>query len=89
MKEKFKPGTMIYPVPAVLISCGDTENEYNIFTASWVGTVCTNPPMCYVSIRPERYSYAIIKRTGEFVINLTNEDLAFARLVRNQVGQGP
>jgi flavin reductase (DIM6/NTAB) family NADH-FMN oxidoreductase RutF len=78
MKEKFKPGTMIYPVPAVLISCGDTENEYNIFTASWVGTVCTNPPMCYVSIRPERYSYAIIKRTGEFVINLTNEDLAFA-----------
>ncbi|MBO4805258.1 MAG: flavin reductase family protein [Paludibacteraceae bacterium] len=78
MKHTFKPGTLIYPVPAALISCGKEESEYNIFTASWVGTICTNPPMCYVSIRPERYSYDIIKRNGTFVINLTNEELARA-----------
>ena len=74
----WKPGNMIYPLPAALISCGDTEKNYNIITVSWVGTVCTNPPMCYISVRPERHSYEIIKRTGEFVINLTNEELAFA-----------
>ncbi len=78
MKEQFKPGTMIYPVPAAMISCGSCEEEYNIFTASWTGTVCTDPPMCYVSIRPSRHSYDIIKRNGEFVINLTNEALARA-----------
>ena len=74
----WKPGTMIYPLPAIMVSCGETEEEYNIVTVSWVGTICTNPPMCYVSIRPERHSHEIIKRTGEFVINLTNEDLAYA-----------
>ena len=74
----WKPGTMIYPLPAVMISCGETEEEYNILTVSWVGTICTNPPMCYISVRPERHSYEIIKRTGEFVINLTNEELAYA-----------
>lgn len=78
MKRKFKPGTMVYPVPAALISCGADEEERNIFTASWVGTICTNPPMCYVSIRPERHSYCIIKKNMEFVINLTNEELARA-----------
>ncbi len=78
MKHTFKPGTMIYPVPAVMISCGKTDEEFNIFTASWVGTVCTNPPMCYVSIRPERYSYPIIKKNMEFVINLTGEEISFA-----------
>lgn len=78
MKQDWKPGTMIYPVPAAMISCGGTPDEYNIFTASWVGTICTNPPMCYVSIRPERHSYEIIKRTMEFVINITTEELAFA-----------
>ncbi len=77
-KVAWKPGTMIYPLPAVMISCGETEEEYNIITVSWVGTVCTNPPMCYISVRPERHSYEIIKRTGEFVINLTNEKLARA-----------
>ena len=77
-KVKWKPGTMIYPLPAVMISCGETEEEYNIITISWVGTVCTNPPMCSISVRPERHSYEIIKRTGEFVINLTNENLARA-----------
>ena len=77
-RVRWKPGTMIYPLPAVMISCGETEEEYNILTVSWVGTICTNPPMCYISIRPERHSYEIIKRTGEFVINLTNEELARA-----------
>ena len=67
MKKSFKPGTMIYPLPAVLVSCGATSQEYNVMTASWTGTVCSNPPMCYVSIRPERYSYDIIKRNGCFV----------------------
>ncbi|NDV67823.1 flavin reductase family protein [Dysgonomonas sp. 25] len=78
MKQDWKPGNMIYPLPAAMISCGSSEEDYNIFTASWVGTICTNPPMCYVSIRPERHSYEIIKRTMEFVINLTTEELAHA-----------
>ncbi len=78
MKVTFKPGTMLYPLPAALISCGKEESEYNIFTASWVGTLCSDPPMCYVSIRPQRHSYDIIKRNKEFVINLTNEALARA-----------
>lgn len=77
-RVSWKPGTMIYPLPAVMISCGETEDEYNIITISWTGTICSNPPMCYISVRPERHSYEIIKRTGEFVINLTNEDLARA-----------
>ena len=78
MKQSWKPGTMIYPVPAVLVSCGATPEEYNLFTVAWTGTVCTNPPMCYISVRPERHSYEIIKRTGEFVINLTNSRLSRA-----------
>jgi flavin reductase (DIM6/NTAB) family NADH-FMN oxidoreductase RutF len=69
---------MIYPLPAVMISCGSEPAEYNILTASWVGTLCTNPPMCYISIRPERYSHPILKKNMEFVINLTTESLAFA-----------
>lgn len=77
MKQDWKPGNMIYPLPAAMISCGNLEGNYNIFTASWVGTICTNPPMCYVSIRPERYSYEIIRKTMEFVINLTTEELAY------------
>lgn len=78
MKKSYKPGTMIYPLPAVLVSCGATPEEYNVLTVSWTGTICSNPPMCYVSIRPERYSYDIIKRNGCFVINLTNKELAKA-----------
>ena len=77
-KQQWKPGTLIYPLPAVLISCGETEEEYNMLTVAWVGTICTNPAMCYISIRPERHSYDIIKRTKSFVINLTNEDMARA-----------
>ena len=69
---------MVYPLPAVMVSCGASPEEYNIMTAAWVGTICSEPPMCYVSIRPERHSYEIIKRTGEFVINLTTEALAEA-----------
>lgn len=78
MKHNWKPGTMIYPLPAVMISCGRTPEEYNIFTVAWVGTICTNPPMCYISIRPERHSYNIIKENMEFVINLTTSQTAFA-----------
>jgi flavin reductase (DIM6/NTAB) family NADH-FMN oxidoreductase RutF len=76
-KVEFKPGTMLNPVPAVMVSCGD-EKEKNIITIAWTGIVNTNPPMTYVSVRKERHSHDIIKRTGEFVINLTTEDLAFA-----------
>jgi len=78
MKQDWKPGNLIYPLPAVMISCGSTEDEYNIITISWVGTICTNPPMCYISVRPERHSYDIIKRNMEFVINITTEKLAEA-----------
>lgn len=77
-KVNWKPGTLIYPLPAALISCGSSTEDYNLFTVSWMGTICSNPPMCYISVRKERHSYNLIKESGEFVINLTNEDLAFA-----------
>ena len=69
---------MIYPLPAVLVSCGSSEEEYNVFTASWTGTICSDPAMCYVSIRPERYSHGIVMRHMEFTINLTTAQLARA-----------
>ena len=78
MKQDWKPGTMIYPLPAILVSCGSTAEEYNLITVAWTGSLCTNPPMCYISVRPERHSYAIIKKNMEFVLNLTTEDMAFA-----------
>ena len=78
MKQDWKPGTMIYPLPAILVSCGSTVEEYNLITVAWTGTLCTNPPMCYISVRLERHSYAIIKKNMEFVLNLTTEDMAFA-----------
>ena len=78
MKKDWKPGTMIYPLPAVLVSCGATPEEYNLLTIAWTGTICSNPPMCYISVRPERHSYGIIKRCGCFVINLTTRNLARA-----------
>lgn len=77
-KQDWKPGTMIYPLPAVMVSCGNSSDGYNITTVSWTGTICTNPPMCYISLRPERHSYDIIKRNLEFVINVTTKDLSFA-----------
>lgn len=61
-----------------MVTCGDCEDNYNILTVAWTGTICTDPPMCYVSIRKERHSYDLVKRTGEFVINLTTETLAAA-----------
>ncbi len=78
MKQSWKPGTMIYPLPAVMISCGSEESEHNILTISWTGTICTNPALCYISVRPERHSYSIIKKNMEFVINLTTRELAYA-----------
>jgi flavin reductase (DIM6/NTAB) family NADH-FMN oxidoreductase RutF len=77
-KVLWKPGTMIYPLPAVMVSCGSTPDEYNIITISWTGTICTDPAMCYISVRPGRHSYEIIKRNGDFVINLTTKALAYA-----------
>lgn len=72
----WKPGTFIYPLPVVMVSCGDMENS-NIITVAWTGILNTNPAMCYISVRPERYSYNIIKESKEFVINLTNKDLVY------------
>lgn len=77
-KQSWKPGNMLYPLPVVMVSTADDKGKDNIITVAWAGTVCTNPPMVSVSIRPERYSYHMIRETGEFVINLTTEDLAFA-----------
>jgi len=69
---------MIYPLPAVMVTCGSEPEEYNVFTAAWTGTICSDPAMCYVSIRPERHSHAIVMRNMEFTINLTTADLARA-----------
>ncbi len=77
-KTRWKPGNMVYPVPAVLVSVADSAGRTNLFTVAWTGTVCTNPPMAYISVRPERYSYQMLRETGEFVINLTTEALARA-----------
>ena len=74
----WKPGNMLYPLPAVMVSVTDGKGEDDIITVAWTGTICTNPPMVYISVRPERYSYHMIKETGEFVINLTTEKLAKA-----------
>lgn len=76
-KLNFKPGTMLNPVPAVMVSCGN-KDEHNIITVAWTGIVNSEPPMTYVSVRKERHSHDIIKKTGEFVINMTTEKLAFA-----------
>lgn len=77
-KQSWKPGNMLYPVPAVIISCKRQGEKPNIFTVAWAGTICSDPPMVSISVRPERYSYPIIQKTGEFVINLTTEQLTFA-----------
>ncbi len=77
-KQEWKPGNMLYPLPAVLITCADQEGNENVFTVAWAGTVCTNPPMVSISVRPERYSHRMIMETKEFAINLTTEDMAYA-----------
>ena len=76
-KVQWKAGTFIYPIPAVMVSCGTMEKS-NIITVAWTGILNTNPAMCYISVRPERYSHDIIKENGEFVINLTTEKLSRA-----------
>ena len=76
-KVTWKPGTFLYPLPAVMVSCGNME-ESNIITVAWTGIINTNPAMVYISVRPTRHSYKMIKESGEFVINLTTEDLAYA-----------
>lgn len=75
-KRTLRGGNMLNPTPVVMVSCGSTLDEYNIITIAWTGTVNSDPPMCSISIRPTRHSYDIIKRTGAFVINLVNKDLA-------------
>lgn len=77
-KELWKPGNMLYPLPVVMVSVADRDGRPNIITVAWAGTICTNPPMVSISVRPERYSYPILKETGEFVLNLTTRELAFA-----------
>lgn len=77
-KIDFKPGNMLYPLPAVLVTVRDKEGRDNMITIAWAGTACTNPPMLYISVRPERYSYKALRDTGEFVVNLTTKDMAKA-----------
>ena len=74
-KQIWKPGNMIYPLPAVMVSTADKSGKAKIITVAWTGTVCTNPAMLYISVRPERYSYGLLKDSGEFVVNLTTEKL--------------
>ena len=75
-KRLLRGGNMLNPAPVVMVSCGSTLDEYNIITVAWAGTVNSDPPMCSISVRPERHSYEIIKQSGEFVINLVNKQLA-------------
>ncbi len=74
-KQLWKPGNMLYPLPAVLVTVADGEGKENVFTVAWAGTVCTNPPMVSISVRPNRFSYEMIQKTGEYVINLTTENM--------------
>ena len=77
-KQSWKPGNMLYPLPVFLVTVADGKGKTNIFTVAWAGTVCSDPPMVSISVRPERYSHQMIEETGEFVINLTTRKLAFA-----------
>ena len=77
-KQTWKAGNMLNPVPAVMVSCQDKKGNTNIITVAWAGTICTNPPMLSISVRPERHSYHMIEETGEFVVNLTTKDLVYA-----------
>ena len=74
-KQVWRGGNMLYPLPAVMVSCANAAGESDIITIAWTGTVCTNPPMLYISVRPERHSYHIIRESGEFVVNLTTRKL--------------
>ncbi len=77
-KLLWKPGTMLYPVPAVLVSCGDFNGERNLLTVAWTGIACTEPPMCTIALRPQRHSYGLVRASGEFVVNLTTAAMARA-----------
>ena len=77
-KQTWRGGNMLYPLPVVMVSCANAAGESDIVTVAWTGTVCTNPPMLYVSVRPERHSYHIIRESGEFVVNLVGTRLARA-----------
>ena len=77
-KQQWKPGNMLYPLPVVMVSVRDLEGNDNIITVAWAGTVCTNPPMVSISVRPERYSYHMLEESRAFVINLTTEQLCYA-----------
>lgn len=77
-KQVWKPGNMVYPLPAVMVSVGTESGETNIITIAWTGTICSDPAMLYISVRPERYSHHMIQESGEFVVNLTTEELAKA-----------
>ena len=77
-KRQFQPGNLLYPVPAVLVSAADKDGNSNLITVAWAGTICSDPPMLSISVRPERYSYHMIRETGEFVVNLTTEELVRA-----------
>lgn len=77
-KQQWKPGNMLYPLPAVMVSMRDKQGNDNIITVAWAGTICTNPPMVSISVRPERHSYHMIEEGGSYVINLTTEKLCFA-----------
>ena len=79
-KQYFKPGNMLYPLPAVMVSC-QSDGRPNIITVAWAGTVCTNPPMLSISVRPERYSYHILEESREFVVNLSPISAVFAPVV--------
>ncbi|WP_301746467.1 flavin reductase family protein, partial [uncultured Duncaniella sp.] len=77
-KVSWRPGTMVYPLPAALVTCGADREEWNMLTVAWTGTICSDPAMCYISVRPERHSYPIIRDRMEFTINLTTADMAKA-----------
>ncbi len=77
-KISFKPGNMLYPLPAVLVSVADSKGNTNLITVAWAGTICTNPPMLSISVRPNRFSHHMIEETGEFVVNLTTKELVYA-----------
>ncbi len=77
-KQNWKPGNMLYPVPAVLVTCRDKEGNDNVLTVAWAGTICSDPAMLSISVRKERHSYPMIKESGEFVVNLTTEDMTWA-----------
>ena len=70
-KQTWRPGNMLYPLPAVMVSVGDQNGNTNIITVAWTGTICSDPAMLYISVRPERYSYHMIRESGEFVVNLS------------------